>query len=547
MREVAAGFNELLTPAGDPANMSFPTITRRTIFASLTSSSILPASLALAQTSASPQIYPQTPAESAAGVVPINYHYAAGHLLRYGTNTTPGNTDMSMAFQAAFNQQVHGGASIYAPTGNYLITSVISTSSAAPFTLYGDGIGKTVITKSVDGDCFVIANSGNSHNQITISDLTISPGVAMRTGAALNLSCTGIIPSVTLRNVMILCGGTSVFGYGIKLYNCGEVEMNRVFIYGIDPASMIGVSVTQSGPATVHKFIGCSIYNVAYGVTFKNTTRPGIEGVEFYGCDIVNVQCGVLFTNSFGTGYFPPLLTWLGGHIHASVRSFDLSIMTQIFIQGLLSYNTGNSQHIKLSNVGEVSIQGNTFVQIGGTADGIAMAAAERGTLYGGIISKNLFRMGSSGSAVNLNAVNMKNLTISDNQRISGSATVNISAGILDGTVLILNNTPRDKIDIFDTTLTGAASMTLAGIRSDYCHVAAPGAATTCTVLTSRREWDRVILECRSNLLTLQHNASNPDGFFLTGGVNYTFPAAGGIITLEKRYGGYWTEVARTG
>jgi hypothetical protein len=525
--------------------MTFPTITRRTIFASLTGSSILPVALSPIPASADGLVYPQTLAESAAGVTPTSYNYAAGNLLRYGTNTTPGTTDMSKAFQAAFNQQARGGAEVYAPTGTYLIASVVSTLSAAPFTLYGDGMGKTVITKSVDGDCFVVTNSGAAHNQITISDLTISPGVAMSTGSALNLTCTGIIPSVTLRNVMILCGGTHVFGYGIKLNNCGEVEMSRVFIYGIGSTSMIGVSVTHSVAATVYKFIGCSIYNVAYGVTFKDTARPGIEGVQFYGCDIVGVQCGVLFTNSFGTGYFPPELTWIGGHINASVHSFDLSIMTQILIEGLLSYNSGSSQHIKLFNVSDVNIQGNTFVQVGGTADGIAMAAG--GTVYGGIIAKNLFHMGAGGNAVNLNATNIKNLTISDNQRVSGSATVNISAGTLDGTVLIANNTPRDTIDIFDTTLTGAASMTLAGIRSDYCHIGAPRGATICTVLTSRRAWDRVILDCNSNLLTLEHNATDPDGFFLAGGVNYTFPATGGRITLEKRQGGYWTEVARDG
>ena len=113
--------------------------------------------------------------------------------------------------------------------------------------------------------------------------------------------------------------------------------------------------------------------------------------------------------------------------------------------------------------------------------------------------------------------------------------------------MLILNNTPRDTIDIFDATLTSAVKMTLAGIRSDYCRITGPEDATTCTVLTSRRAWDRVILECSSNLLTLQHNASNPDGFFLAGGVDYTFPLTGGRITLEKRNGGYWTEVARDG
>jgi hypothetical protein len=536
--------------------MALSKFTRRTIFPFLSGSSMLaaltssradvpPASNAPTRAGIGALLFPQTIAESAAGVTPANYYYSTGNVLRYGTNATPGKTDMSAAFQAAFDQQANGGAAAYAPTGTYFIAKVISTSSAAPFTLYGDGMGKTVVIKSVDADCFVVTNSGGARNQITISDLTISPGVAMSGGSALNLTCTGIIPSVTLRNVMILCSGKSVFRYGIKLHNCGEVEMSRVFVYGVGSTPMIGISVTQSVASTVYKFIGCSIYSVACGVTFTDTTSPGIEGIQFYGCDMVGVQCGVLYTNSFGAGYFPPELTWIGGHINASIRSFDLSIMCQVIIQGLLSYNSGNFQHIRLANVADVNIQGNTFEQIAGTADGIAMAAG--GMLHGGIVSKNMFRMGASGSAVNLNAANLKNLTISDNQRVSGSVTVNVSAGALDGTVLILNNTPRDAIDIFDTTLTGAASMTLAGIRSDYCRIGAPSRATTCTVLTSRRAWDRVILECTSNLLTLQHNAIDPDGFLLAGGVNYTFPATGGRITLEMRNGGYWTEVARAG
>jgi hypothetical protein len=139
-------------------------------------------------------------------------------VLRYGTNTTPGTTNMSAAFQAAFDQQsvvdpLHspgGGAPVYVPTGHYLITTTIATKTAAPFNLYGDGMGKTVIAKTGDSDCFVVTNSGSAFNQITISDLTITPGVAMTTGAALNLTCTGIIPSVTLRNVMVLCGGSSI-------------------------------------------------------------------------------------------------------------------------------------------------------------------------------------------------------------------------------------------------------------------------------------------------------------------------------------------------
>lgn len=46
-------------------------------------------------------LYPRTAAEIAEGVTPTNYAYPPGHVYRYGTNTTPGTTDMSAAFASA--------------------------------------------------------------------------------------------------------------------------------------------------------------------------------------------------------------------------------------------------------------------------------------------------------------------------------------------------------------------------------------------------------------------------------------------------------------
>jgi hypothetical protein len=126
--------------------------------------------------------------------------------------------------------------------------------------------------------------------------------------------------------------------------------------------------------------------------------------------------------------------------------------------------------------------------------------------------------------------------------------TVN-TTGTIDNTVLIRDNTPVDTLDIFDTTLSPAASMNLAGIRSDYCVIGAPTANVVTAVLTSRRLNDRVILDGQSTASfthTIQHNAANPNGFYLSGAANYVFPINGGRLTLELRNGGYWTEVGRS-
>ena len=386
-------------------------------------------------------LYPQTAAELAATITPVNFSYPPGNVLRYGTNTSPGTTDMSAAFQSAFNQQSSGGAPIYVPSGVYIISSVISTTTAAPFYMYGDGMGKTRIAKHVDADCFVVTNSSSAFNQITIENLTISADAVMSSGSALNLTCTGIIPSVSLRNIQILCGGSFTFATAIKLNNCGETEMNRVIITGIDSTSMAGISITQTQQATVYRFFGCSIYNCSTGVGFINTTNPGIEGIEFYGCEIVNVQFGVVYTNSFGVSYSPPGFTWIGGHINSTNVNINLSEMSQVLIQGLLSYNSGSNEHFNFNIVGDVNIQGNIFVQVGGVADGIVIQSAN-GPINGGVIANNEFKLGVTGNGVTFVAANYINLLICNLVRSGGSNDVSV-IGSPDASVHIYINPPQ--------------------------------------------------------------------------------------------------------
>jgi hypothetical protein len=58
-------------------------------------------------------IYPRTTAEIAASVTPTNYFIESGYIERYGTNTSPGVTDMSAALAAASLQaEESGGAPI---------------------------------------------------------------------------------------------------------------------------------------------------------------------------------------------------------------------------------------------------------------------------------------------------------------------------------------------------------------------------------------------------------------------------------------------------
>ena len=94
----------------------------------------------------------ETSAETAAGVTIVNWTVAPGNVLRYGTNTTPGTTDMTTAIQAAIDQAGEtGGAPVYIPSGTYLVTSsLLHTGVDADdrIRIYGDG-DKSIINSTV--------------------------------------------------------------------------------------------------------------------------------------------------------------------------------------------------------------------------------------------------------------------------------------------------------------------------------------------------------------------------------------------------------------
>jgi hypothetical protein len=93
-------------------------------------------------------LYPITPGESAAGVVPANLGYAPGNVLRYAGADPTGASDSTAAFIAAHASN----ASVYAPAGTYLFNQTQFASAfviwKSNFTLFGDGSACTQIIRT---------------------------------------------------------------------------------------------------------------------------------------------------------------------------------------------------------------------------------------------------------------------------------------------------------------------------------------------------------------------------------------------------------------
>lgn len=89
-------------------------------------------------------IYPRTAAEIAASITPTNYIYPMGYVDRYGTNTTPGTTDMTTAINAAFKvAKTSGHDVVFGPTWPYRVTSPIDCTQDANQDNYGYSVRNT--------------------------------------------------------------------------------------------------------------------------------------------------------------------------------------------------------------------------------------------------------------------------------------------------------------------------------------------------------------------------------------------------------------------
>lgn len=117
-----------------------------------------------------------TAAETAASVTPVNFQYEPGNVLRYGTNTTPGTTDMTTAIQAALDAMA-GTGRVFIPRGTYLVSSTIRIPGESY--VHGDGrqtdgtIIKMLGTVGRDTNLIQIGTRDDPSNNVVLEHILI--------------------------------------------------------------------------------------------------------------------------------------------------------------------------------------------------------------------------------------------------------------------------------------------------------------------------------------------------------------------------------------
>jgi hypothetical protein len=127
--------------------------------------------------------YDITAAESAAGVTPVNYAFLPGDVRRYGANTTPGTTNMTVAI----NNALAANTRVYLQAGVYFCSAALNLLSGQ--TLYGDGAASVLQFSNATISNIV----GTGITNTTVRDLKINvtgTGSSASTGGVLFSACT---------------------------------------------------------------------------------------------------------------------------------------------------------------------------------------------------------------------------------------------------------------------------------------------------------------------------------------------------------------------
>lgn len=189
----------------------------------------------------------QTAAEITAGAAPVNLQFLPGNILRYGTNTVPGTTDMTGAITKAIAVAMAGGGPVIAPPGIYLYTTQITTAFPATTTdisIIGAGANLTEFRCSaVSGG---LAFTWNTElNTVHIRDIAFTTSVAGG-GSALSFNFNSFASTITLSDVEN-CVFRGSDGYNVAFYWNNGIVQNDTSAFNIDNCTFFGKGTFAAG------------------------------------------------------------------------------------------------------------------------------------------------------------------------------------------------------------------------------------------------------------------------------------------------------------
>ena len=366
---------------------------------------------------------PQTPAESNAGVVPVNYAYVAGDVRRYGALTTDviGNTNATAFNAATLQASQTNGAAVRVPTGIFLVNAVISLYSNVQ--ILSDR-GGTINLNVADWGLKIPATATN----IWIDGLTITGTSSRPIGTVTNANVSSIrITRCDISGATLIAAGYSsgifidggvdcwiednyLHGNGRGPQNGGVADNNDIMFWYPNPNQRITVINNH-----------CTSTQVSANIVFYTLQDSVIAGNEVSGADCQagapNGGYGILVYDQPGNTSFHNMI------VNNTVKNTGGTGIYSAYVQG----NTGDliiSGNVCVNNCLH---QGTVSVALGGiafnsctgfvltnnlihtqTKNGINLALVTDGVISGNTIN------GCTGSGILLQST-MTRVSVADN------------------------------------------------------------------------------------------------------------------------------------
>jgi hypothetical protein len=523
---------------------------------------VLPTSFAPTQADIGKLLYPQTAAEQAASVTPVNLFIPPGNVLRYGNNTVPGTTSMLAAIQAAVNQAYQtapGAAPVYLPYMIYRVDGAITATINEPLKIHGDGQALSVIYQHTDADVFGITAADSSNGRLIVQDLSFvaKVGTPMATGAAIRFMGGTTIPPVRTLDIRRVSfqgsATTNEFKYGIWMSSANQATIDTSIFYGVvGSSSSEHIHVQSDHPYSIGANCNnISTFSAAYGVRLVNNSSSGIEGFTLSNSECADVFFGFAAANKVGIRpYVEPLISIVNTHIDSVADCISISNFNQILISNVNCYRNGslnNAPFIHLTAVSQfkidgifetnnltdcpvVLLDGTTNAVQHGIIDGVysgngstsyPVVAAVSGSVLSDILVRGIIRFGYTNFLPAL-----------------GTGTYKPGGGLLLD-LPACNPLSNDEID---PSITPTGSSPTLQLDLTYCQgnfVTVSASSGTISRILGGRPGQRVTLYCSAGGVTLANNASQ----LMPGASNFTF-SAGQTIDLY-RLAAKWQAVGR--
>ena len=448
-----------------------------------------------------------------------------------GTNGTANPDRLTAALAEAMTNTSR--AVVQLSAGVYALSSGIVATGERDVTLRGAGKGATKLILTADAAALLTATVSGT---VTLENLTLMASGDLANAYAVICNGGATLPGLVMRDVEIgQAEPGSQFAGGVNMRNVNRAMFDNVIARGRDAGRFIAYDIQASGASVAHKWLGCDVYNARRGVQATTSTNPGIEGLQFVGCDLVDVYEGIYIDNT--SGYFPPQLSWTGGHINARHTAIYANRITQISVSNTLMYMLpqagGGHAGILIPEGNKVQINNLQIYGIDSAAtDGVVL-----GTVQDAQVSNLHAKFSTAGGTALYIGAGASGVQYDNISREGGALTVQ-DEGASSYAGRNIHPMPASHITV-SAAFDGAGHLDLSRVQADFVQIT--NASGTLKTITPRRDGQRVTLQCDTAGVKIEHNAALLLDVALSGVYEFTF-RAGERISLYRTPGA-WRQV----